>query len=152
MYVKLGSHPYGPKSMFSFYLGRNKQFQMYFRVLSSCWKHTASTQSCISYWKCTGMTGGTHMALPWRYNGRDCDSNHQPYDCLLNRLLRRRSKKTSKLRVTGLCEGNSPVTGQFPAQMANNAESVSIWWRHHEWHKYKGWGWNCKPIFMGNIK
>ena len=38
----------------------------------------------------------------------------------------------SKLRVTGLCEGNSPGTGEFPAQMASNAENVSIWWRHHE--------------------
>ena len=28
----------------------------------------------------------------------------------------RRSKKISKLRVTGLCVGNSPVTGEFPAQ------------------------------------
>ena len=44
---------------------------------------------------------------------------------------RRRSKKTSKLRVTGLCEGNSPVTGEFPAQRASNAENVSVWWRHH---------------------
>ena len=34
-------------------------------------------------------------------------------------------------RVTGLCEGNSPVTGEFPAQMATNAENVSTWWRHH---------------------
>ena len=45
---------------------------------------------------------------------------------------RRRSKKTPKLRVTGLCEGNSPVTGEFPAQRASNAENVSIWWRHHD--------------------
>ena len=45
---------------------------------------------------------------------------------------RRRSKKTSKLRVTGLCVGNSPVTGEFPAQRASNAENVSIWWRLHE--------------------
>ena len=36
-----------------------------------------------------------------------------------------------KLRVTGLCAGNSPVTGEFPAQSASNAENVSIWWRHH---------------------
>ena len=50
---------------------------------------------------------------------------------LLNRLFRLRSKKTSKLRVTGLCAGNSPETGEFPAQMASNAENVSIWWRHH---------------------
>ena len=42
-------------------------------------------------------------------------------------------KKTSKLRVTGLCVGNSPGTGEFPAQMASYAENVSIWWRHHEW-------------------
>ena len=35
---------------------------------------------------------------------------------LLNRLFRRRSKKTSKLRVTGLCAGNSPITGEFPAR------------------------------------
>ena len=41
------------------------------------------------------------------------------------------SKKTSKLRVTGLCTGNSPMTGKFPAQKASNAENVSIWWRHH---------------------
>ena len=44
---------------------------------------------------------------------------------------RRRSKKTSKHRVTGLCAGNSPVTGEFPGQKASNAENVSIWWRHH---------------------
>ena len=53
-----------------------------------------------------------------------------------NRLFRRRSKKASKLRVAGLCEGNSPGTGEFPAQMANNAENVSIWWRHHAMEKY----------------
>ena len=40
-------------------------------------------------------------------------------------------KETSKFRVTGLCEGNSPVTGEFPAQRASNAENVSIWWRQH---------------------
>ena len=31
------------------------------------------------------------------------------------------------------CVGNLPVTGKFPAQMASNAENVSIWWRHHEY-------------------
>ena len=76
-----------------------------------------------------------HAPLLWRHNGRDGISNHQPHDCLLVRLFRRRSKKTSKLHVTGLCAGNSPATGEFPAQMASNAENVSIWWRHHvsEW-------------------
>ena len=70
--------------------------------------------------------------LRWRHNGGDSVSNHQPHDCLLNRLFRRRSKNTSKLRVTGLCVGNSPGTGEFPAQMASNAENASIWWRNHD--------------------
>ena len=42
--------------------------------------------------------------------------NHQHLDYLLNHLFMCRSKKTSNLRVTGLCVGNSPVTGEFPAQ------------------------------------
>ena len=41
--------------------------------------------------------------MQWRQNGSDSVPNHQPRDCLLNRLFRRRSKKTSTLRVTGLC-------------------------------------------------
>ena len=51
------------------------------------------------------------LSLQWRHNGRDSVSNHQPHHCLLNRLFRRGSKKTSKLRVTGLCVGNSPGPG-----------------------------------------
>ena len=70
-------------------------------------------------------------SLQCRHNERDGLSDYQPHDCLLSRLFRRRSEKTSKLRVTGLCAGNSPVTGEFPAQMASNAENVTIWWRHH---------------------
>ena len=41
-------------------------------------------------------------------------SNHRRLDCLLNRLIKHRSKKTSKLRVIGLCEGNPPVTHTGP--------------------------------------
>ena len=73
----------------------------------------------------------SRQSLQWHHSECNGVSNHQPHDCLLNRLFRRRSKKTSKLRATGLCAGNSPVTGEFPAQMASNAENVSIWWRHH---------------------
>ena len=47
-------------------------------------------------------------ALQWRHNERDGVSNQRRLDSLPNFLFRRRSKKTSKLRVTGLCEGNSP--------------------------------------------
>ena len=104
-------------------------------------------EKCIFQRNCSGIIE-THMdvgpipklqtesswikTLHWRHNDHDGVSNHQPHGCLLNRLFRRRSKKTSKLRVTGLCAGNSPGTDEFPAQMASNAESAFIWWRHHE--------------------
>ena len=68
--------------------------------------------------------------LLWRRNGHDGVPNHQPHHCLLNHLFR--SKKKSKLRVTGLCAGNSPGNGEFPAKMASNAENASIWWHHHK--------------------
>ena len=75
--------------------------------------HTASFfEHTTSYW----------ISLQWRHNGHDSVSNHQPHHCLLNCLFKRRSKKTSKLHVTGLCAGKSPGTGEFPAQMASNAE------------------------------
>ena len=85
-------------------------------------------------------------ALQWRHNGRDYVSNHQPHDCLLNRLFRRRSNTTSKLRVTGLCAGNSPgpvnspyrwpVTRKmFPSDdvimdmPVVTCRQLGIWWR-----------------------
>ena len=52
--------------------------------------------------------------LRWRHNDHAGVSNHQPHGCLLNRLFRRKSKKTSKLRVTGHCAGNSPGPVNFP--------------------------------------
>ena len=73
----------------------------------------------------------SNNSLQWRHNGLNSVSNHQPHDCLLKHLLRHRSKKTSKLCITGLCAGYSPETGEFPAQRASNVENVSIWWRDH---------------------
>ena len=76
-------------------------------------------------------TAAIPHSTQWRHNERNGVSINQPRDCLLSRLFWRRSKKISKLRVTGLCEGNSPETGEFPAHRDSNAENVSIWWRHH---------------------
>ena len=59
----------------------------------------------------------------WLHYERNGVSNHRRINCLLSRLFRHRSKKTSKLRVTGLCEGNPPVTGGFPSQGAGNEEN-----------------------------
>ena len=70
--------------------------------------------------------------LQWRHNECDGVSNHRRLDCLLNRLFRRKSKKTSKLHKTGLCTGNSPMTGEFPAQTASNAKNASIWWLYYD--------------------
>ena len=71
------------------------------------------------------------LSLRWCQNQHDGISDHQPHHCLLNYLFRYRSKNISKLHVTGLCEGNSPVTSEFPAQRASNVGNVSIWWCHH---------------------
>ena len=60
-------------------------------------------------WKSQGLENvGSESTLHWRHNDHDSVSNHQPHGCLLNRLFRRISKKSSKLHVTGLCVGNSP--------------------------------------------
>ena len=61
---------------------------------------------------------------PWRLKSPASRLFTQPF-------IQGRSKKTSKLRITGLCAWNSPVTGEFPTQMVSNTENVSIWWRHH---------------------
>ena len=44
---------------------------------------------------------------------------------------RRRSKKTSTFRVSAFVRWILPGTIEFPAQLASNAEKLSIWWRHH---------------------
>ena len=65
----------------------------------------------------------SNTTLRWRHNGRNGVAKQQPHDCIINRLFRRRSKKTSKVRVTGLCVGNSPGTvGMAP------------WWHGHAFY------------------
>ena len=67
--------------------------------------------------------------LQWRHNGRDSVSNHQPQHCLLYGLFRRRWNIQAP-RHWPLC-GEFTSDRWTPAQMASNAENVSIWWRHH---------------------
>ena len=64
------------------------------------------------------------IPLQWRHNGCNGVSNHHPDNCLFNCLFRRRSKKNSKLRVTGLCVWgihrwpvNSPHKGPVARKM-----------------------------------
>ena len=78
-----------------------------FFIISEFWyisrQYWATRYIWYEYW-----TSSLTYTLHWHHNDHDDVSNHQPHGCLLNRLFRRRSKETSKLRVTGLCVGNSP--------------------------------------------
>ena len=75
----------------------------------SIWHGNQKPNICHSHDVYSSMRSDC-ISLQWRHNGRDGVLNHQPRDCLLNRLFGRRSKKTSKLRVAGRCAGNSPGT------------------------------------------
>ena len=78
--------------------------------------------------------------LHWRHNEHDGISNHQRIGCFFKRLFRCRSKKISKLCVTGPWEANPPVTSGFPSQRASNAENISIWWNAFQISR-----WVCNP-------
>ena len=90
----------------TFYNGCNHLFVLGLKLIHITRRASQATAAC----------GISHaITLQWRHNESDGVSNHRPHDCLLNRLFRSRSKKTSNLRVTGLCAVNSPRTGEFPA-------------------------------------
>ena len=74
----------------------------------SCFTISKHISDGLSVVQCLGPAIKAVFSLRWRHNEHDGVSNHQHHGCLLNRLFRRRSKKTTKLRVTGLCVGNSP--------------------------------------------
>ena len=74
------------------------------KAFTDLWRCFRTVQPCLYNFYCLLSIKTLH----WRHNDHDGVSNHQPHDCLLNCLYRRRSKETSKLRVTGLCVGNSP--------------------------------------------
>ena len=76
------------------------------------------------------------ITLQWRHNERDGVSNHQPHDCLLNSLFKAQIKENIKVPRHCPFMGNIPVTSEFLAQGASNAENVSIWWRHHDSEYY----------------
>ena len=116
-------------------------------LITSPWNITPKMMTIVS-------SGGIY-ALRWRHNERDNVSNHQPYDCLLNRLCRCRLKKTSKLRVTGLCAGNFTYDRWLPHtksqlrgkclplsldQNFNSSHGQTYFFTSHTWrHKRVQW-------------
>ena len=88
---------------------------------------------------CAMLAQNARRALQWCHNEQDGILNHRRLDCLLHRLFKRKSKKTSKFRITDLCQGNPPVIGGF-----SNAENGSIWWHNHGRSDYSRK--NCEGI------
>ena len=95
------------------------------------------------------------FSLHWRHNDHDGVSNHQPHGCLLNRLFRRKSKRTSKLRVTGLCVGNSrgpvnsPHKGPVTQKMFPFDDVIILNVICHEWDMFRL---RCTKWGMANRK
>ena len=92
------------------------------------WQIAKSRETPSSVWTsaCTVITKSGSQTLHWRHNGRNGVPNHRRVDCLLNRMFRHRSKKTSKLCVTGLCEGNDRWPVKYPTQWANIMENDDV--------------------------
>ena len=127
----------------------NTAAQVLLRVASRAghWKRISITSSSLcsvtigiaDTWSCTAILLAEYYSpLRWRHNDHDGVSNHQPHGCLLKRLFRRKSKKTSKLRVTGLCVGkspgpvNSPHKGPVTRKMFPFDDVIMRWQPHSE--------------------
>ena len=72
------------------------------------------TTACVQLpWKCLHVLWPDHWKYPrlwtllWRHNGHDSVSNHQPHDCLLNRLIQTQIKENIKAL------GHWPLCGEF---------------------------------------
>ena len=100
------------------------------------------------------MYSNIHLVpLQWRHNECDGISNHRRLRCLLNRLFRRRSKKISQHRVTGLCEGkslgpmNSPHRGPVTQKMSRFDDVIMRW---NQRQRRQSSEWQCKPCKPSN--
>ena len=100
---------------------------------------------CVNIYWCTGVHEETgHQQHSYQRCSVGIRESYQYYnDVIMSAMalftqpfIQAQIKENIKARVTGLCAGNSPVTGEFPAQRASNAEKFSIWWRHHEYNNY----------------
>ena len=94
--------------------------------------HIFCALCCVCYiMTLTYLINAFTYSLHWHHNGRDGVSNHQPHDCLFNRFFQVHIKANIKApRHWPLCVEFTGDRG-LPAQMASNAENISIWWRHH---------------------
>ena len=112
---------------------------IYIYIYSAWWIHVTCLPTSFRVdslalgqsYDCPGASEANPDALHWRHDERDDFSKSGVSIVCPTFCWGADQIKTPKLHVTGLCEGNPPVTGGFPLQNASNAENVSIWWRHH---------------------
>ena len=107
---------------------RNPQFDPFhqFKIGQEWRVERIKTHVCPDHWIAI-----RHQNMIYKVSAPPKDVKWVRLDCLRNRLFRRTSKKTSKLRVTGPCAGNPPVTEGFLSQSTTNAANFSIWLRYH---------------------
>ena len=93
------------------------ELSVIWNAMTFMWRHCDTNlkeENVLIKWRknttCKKSSRHANYPLQWSHNGHDGVSNHRRLDCLLGL----KSKKTSKPRVTGLCEGNSPVTVNSP--------------------------------------
>ena len=85
---------------FSFYIPPDNEMSLVAELTLKPWRG-------VSYITNITVADREIMTLWWRHNERIGISNHQHLHCLLKCSFTHRSKKTSQLCITGLCEGNS---------------------------------------------
>ena len=89
--------------------------RIYYHTVRSLLRFVEIWHWHIHFWLCFTVILGNIITLQWRHNGRDGVSNHQPRQCLLNRLFGRRSKKTSQRKCFHLMT-SSWMTAEFVKQ------------------------------------
>ena len=86
-----------------------------------------------------GITGLCESPLQWRHNERDGVPNHWCFDCLLNRLFRRRGKKHQSSaslafvggihRWPGNCPHKGPITRKMFHLMTSSCHKSLMMWK-----------------------
>ena len=89
----------------------------------------------VTWWFLHTNSMASHKVNMWHYSDAimstmvsQITGNSMVYSTISSGAEQRKHQSSA---LIGLCAGNSPVTGEIPAQTASNAENVSIWWCDH---------------------
>ena len=93
---------------------------------------THSLNELLAIWRLFLDSSQSHQTLQWRHNERDGISNHQPRDCLFNRLFKAQIKENIKAPRHWPSWGEFTGDRWIPRTKGQYHGKASIWWRHHE--------------------